>query len=125
MLIRRCAWHRQHFGFSVLLGVAEWSGQTITYTDGICRRCAALERRRLVIGDLATTTAARTMRRQALARAMVLALVAGALSALVATSPRRSHEASLAVPLGLTRPDVSAGRLAANVSKADAGAVER
>jgi hypothetical protein len=125
MLIRRCAWHRQHFGFSVLLGVAEWSGQTITYTDGICRRCAALERRRLVIGDMATTTAARTIRRQALARAMVLALVAGALTAPVATNPRRSHEASLTVPLGLAMPGVSAGRMAANVNRAHTAPVER
>jgi hypothetical protein len=125
MLIRRCAWHRQHFGFSVLLGVAEWSGQTITYTDGICRRCAALERRRLGIGDLATTTAARTMRRQALARAMVLALVAGALTALVAATPRRSHEASLTIPLRLALPGASASTMAENVGRADAVPVER
>src|SRR5262245_66438843 len=107
MLIRRCAWHRQHFGFSVLLGVAEWSGQTITYTDGICRRCAALERRRLVIGDLATTTAARTMRRQALARAMVMALVAGGLTALMATDPGSPHQASLTVPPRPHPPDAA------------------
>jgi hypothetical protein len=124
MLIRRCAWHRQHFGFSVLLGVAEWSGHAITYTDGICRRCAALERRRLVIGDLATTTAARSMRRQALARAMVLALVAGALTALAA-GPRRSDEASLAAPLVLAMPGVSGDGFGANGSKAGAAAPER
>jgi hypothetical protein len=47
VLLRRCAWHRRHYGYSAFLGVASWHGRSIQYTDGICRRCAALEKIRL------------------------------------------------------------------------------
>jgi hypothetical protein len=39
MVIWRCAWHRQYFGYRLLNGVASWRGLTVGFTDGICRRC--------------------------------------------------------------------------------------
>jgi hypothetical protein len=39
MVIRRCAWHRDHFGYPALCGVAEWNGSGLRFTDWVCRRC--------------------------------------------------------------------------------------
>lgn len=40
MLIGRCAWHRQYFGYPSLSGgVASWRGLSLRFTDGICPRC--------------------------------------------------------------------------------------
>jgi hypothetical protein len=44
MMIRRCAWHRRHFGHWAFLGVASWRGVGVTFTDGICPACAAIEK---------------------------------------------------------------------------------
>ena len=41
MLIARCAWHRRYWGVGRLLGVASWGGLHISFTDGICPKCAA------------------------------------------------------------------------------------
>ena len=41
MLIRRCAWHREVHGYTVLHGIASWRGLSVRFTDGVCRRCAA------------------------------------------------------------------------------------
>jgi hypothetical protein len=41
MLIVRCAWHRRYHGVGRLLGVASWRGLHVTFTDGICPKCAA------------------------------------------------------------------------------------
>ena len=42
MLIRRCAWHRLYNGYPILYGVASWRQRGVQYTDGMCRRCAAV-----------------------------------------------------------------------------------
>jgi hypothetical protein len=39
MVIRRCAWHRDHFGYPTLCGVAEWNGSGLRFSDWVCRRC--------------------------------------------------------------------------------------
>lgn len=39
MLIGRCAWHRQYFGYPSVSGVASWRGLSLRFTDGICPRC--------------------------------------------------------------------------------------
>lgn len=39
MLIGRCAWHRQYFGYPSLSGIASWRGLSLRFTDGICPRC--------------------------------------------------------------------------------------
>jgi len=39
MLIGRCAWHRQYYGYPSLSGVASWRGVSLRFTDGICPRC--------------------------------------------------------------------------------------
>ena len=41
MLIRRCAWHRRFHGYPLYFGVASWHGRTLSFTDGVCRGCAA------------------------------------------------------------------------------------
>jgi hypothetical protein len=40
MLIGRCAWHRQYYGYPALSGIASWRGLSLRFTDGICPRCA-------------------------------------------------------------------------------------
>jgi len=44
MFVRRCAWHRKYNGHAKLLGVASWRGWNITFSDGMCRDCAAKAR---------------------------------------------------------------------------------
>lgn len=39
MLIGRCAWHRQYYGYPSFSGVASWRGLSLRFTDGICSRC--------------------------------------------------------------------------------------
>ena len=39
MLIGRCAWHLQYFGYPRWHGVASWRGFNVRFTDGICPRC--------------------------------------------------------------------------------------
>jgi hypothetical protein len=97
MLIRRCAWHRQHFGYAVILGIAEWGGHGVAYTDGICRNCATLERRRLVVGDSATAASARGLRRRAASRALAVVFTAGLVSTLLAGDPGPRHEPGVGV----------------------------
>lgn len=41
MLIRRCAWHREFHGYTLVHGVAAWRGFSVKFTDGVCRSCAA------------------------------------------------------------------------------------
>src|SRR5262249_24860412 len=41
MLISRCAWHRRYHGYTKILGVTQWRGLPIDFTDGICQKCAA------------------------------------------------------------------------------------
>jgi hypothetical protein len=41
VLIRRCAWHREFHGYTLLHGVAAWRGFSVKFTDGVCRSCAA------------------------------------------------------------------------------------
>ena len=89
MLIRRCTRHRQHFGYAVILGIAEWGGHGVAYTDGICRNCATLERRRLVVGDSATAAAARGLRRRAVSRVLAVVFTAGLVSTILSGDPDR------------------------------------
>jgi hypothetical protein len=97
MLIRRCAWHRQHFGYAVILGIAEWGGHGVAYTDGICRNCATLERRRLVVGDSATAAAARGLRRRAVSRVLAVVFTAGLASTILSGDPGPRPEPALGV----------------------------
>jgi hypothetical protein len=41
MLISRCAWHRRYHGYTKILGVTNWEGLQLSFTDGICQKCAA------------------------------------------------------------------------------------
>jgi hypothetical protein len=41
MLISRCAWHRRYHGYTKLLGISSWKGLQVSFTDGICHKCAA------------------------------------------------------------------------------------
>jgi hypothetical protein len=41
VLISRCAWHPRYYGHSKLLGISNWRGLRIDFTDGICPKCAA------------------------------------------------------------------------------------
>ena len=49
MLLVKCAWHRQWWGYPKFLRVGSWRGWRLTWSHGICSRC----RRRL--NDDATT----------------------------------------------------------------------
>ncbi|HEX9818427.1 MAG TPA: hypothetical protein VGD07_02285 [Methylomirabilota bacterium] len=40
VLISRCAWHRRYYGFGKLLGVSRGGEMRVSFTDGICRKCA-------------------------------------------------------------------------------------
>lgn len=47
MLISRCAWHRQNFGWRLLKGVVQWRPfWPVRFTDGMCDVCGARLRRR-------------------------------------------------------------------------------
>lgn len=41
MLIRRCAWHREFYGYTIIHGVAAWRGFSVKFSDGVCKSCAA------------------------------------------------------------------------------------
>src|SRR5690348_14529207 len=41
VLISRCAWHRRYHGYTKVLGISEWRGMHVNFTDGICQKCAA------------------------------------------------------------------------------------
>ena len=41
MLITRCAWHPGYHGHPAFIGITDWSGLRLGFTDGICSRCAA------------------------------------------------------------------------------------
>ena len=40
MLIRRCAWHRSYRGYPLVFGIASWRGLGVSFSDGMCVRCA-------------------------------------------------------------------------------------
>jgi hypothetical protein len=40
VLVSRYAWHTRNYGHPKLLGVKDWRGRGIGFTDGLCRRCA-------------------------------------------------------------------------------------
>ena len=44
MFVRRCAWHRKYNGYAKFLGVSSWRGWGVTFSDGMCRECAAKAR---------------------------------------------------------------------------------
>lgn len=52
MLIRRCAWHPQFHGYPFVHGIASWRGRSVTFTDGVCRRCAARVRSEWELGKV-------------------------------------------------------------------------
>jgi len=41
VLISRCAWHRRYHGYTKILGISSWQGLNVSFTDGICSKCAA------------------------------------------------------------------------------------
>jgi hypothetical protein len=41
VLISRCAWHRRYHGYTKVLGISSWQGLNVSFTDGICSKCAA------------------------------------------------------------------------------------
>src|SRR2546421_267886 len=41
VLISRCAWHRRYHGYTKILGIGSWQGLNVSFTDGICSKCAA------------------------------------------------------------------------------------
>jgi hypothetical protein len=82
MLIRRCAWHREFHGRSLLHGVASWRGLSVKFTDGVCRRCAARVRAEWHLARVQAD--ARPARRRGPGAYRRVALLAG-LAALVAT----------------------------------------
>jgi hypothetical protein len=41
VLISRCAWHRRYHGYTKVLGISSWEGLQLSFTDGICQKCAA------------------------------------------------------------------------------------
>jgi hypothetical protein len=41
VLISRCAWHRRYHGYTKVLGISAWRGLNVSFTDGICHKCAA------------------------------------------------------------------------------------
>jgi hypothetical protein len=40
VLITRCAWHRGYHGHPAFIGVTDWRGLRLGFSDGICSRCA-------------------------------------------------------------------------------------
>ena len=40
VLISRCAWHRRYRGYPKLLGIVPGQGLHLSFTDGICQKCA-------------------------------------------------------------------------------------
>jgi len=40
VLITRCAWHRGYHGHPALIGVTDWRGLRLGFSDGICSQCA-------------------------------------------------------------------------------------
>jgi hypothetical protein len=41
VLITRCAWHRGYHGHPAFIGVTDWRGVRLGFSDGICSQCAA------------------------------------------------------------------------------------
>jgi hypothetical protein len=41
VLITRCAWHRGYHGHPALIGITDWRGLRLGFSDGICSQCAA------------------------------------------------------------------------------------
>jgi len=57
VILRRCAWHAKYRGYRVIYGVDYRHGYAITFTDGICRRCAGRLREELATGVPFASTA--------------------------------------------------------------------
>ena len=57
MFIRRCGWHRRYFGHAKLLGITSWFSRTMTFSDGMCDRCAVRAREEWSLPPLAADTA--------------------------------------------------------------------
>lgn len=72
VLISRCAWHPRYYGHSRLLGISNWRGLRIDFTEGICPKCAARVR---VVGPRRVASGPPTDRRGArLSEVVVVAL---------------------------------------------------
>ncbi len=50
MVLRRCAWHPQYYGYRTVYGVASWAGLDVSFSDGLCRRCAVILGNELATG---------------------------------------------------------------------------
>jgi hypothetical protein len=92
MLIRRCAWHREVHGYTLLHGIASWRGFSVKFTDGVCRRCAARVRVEWHLGRLPSASPFRLarlvpIRYRYAGLAAGLAVIAAAV--LPITAPRR------------------------------------
>ena len=40
VVLLRCAWHKRYFGYPWIYDVISWRGQDLTFSDGMCLRCA-------------------------------------------------------------------------------------
>lgn len=52
VLIRRCAWHREYYGYPMVFGISSWGEFRPTFTDGMCLRCTARFRRQWHLPEL-------------------------------------------------------------------------
>jgi hypothetical protein len=77
MLVRRCAWHRRFHGYPYFYGVASWRGRRVTFTDGVCRRCAARVRNEWKLVDRRPPLVLALRVRRIAAAALSVALLAG------------------------------------------------
>ena len=98
MLIRRCAWHRRFHGYPLYFGVASWRGGKLSFTDGVCRGCAARVRSEWKLIERPIMISMRL--RRVAATALSVALLAGTLLAPGPLSdlPARLQEVRVTAP---------------------------
>ena len=100
MLITRCAWHPGYHGHPAFIGVTDWSGFRLGFTDGICSRCAARLRADIPGGTPVEVEAERDL----VGWIPGVGLVAIAVMALVLLAARPTHESTETRQLAGTGP---------------------
>ena len=87
MVLRRCAWHGLYHGYRVLYGVASWRGAGISFTDGLCKRCALILSRDLRGRGIESRLQARLGQRVVLEPALAALGLLAVVAVIVAARP--------------------------------------
>lgn len=136
MFIRRCGWHRRYYGHGKLLGVTSWLSLTLTFSDGMCDRCAVRAREEWDLPRVAAENSPELSPRTRSPFPFVTATVAASIAVVVfGFVTGRSDDASVTrgAAIDITRARVGASASPVPpvperysvVARAEAGAVPR